>query len=52
MDIQVIQSSNYDWFKFSYKLRSFFLSWPVLEFENKGVIFLEKEQYELKNRAK
>ena len=35
-----IQSSNYDRLKFSYKLRSFFSSVSVLEFENKGAFFL------------
>ena len=48
MDIQVIQSNKYDWLKFSYKLRSFFLSGPVLEFDDKATIFLEKEQFEVK----
>ena len=51
MNIQVIQSSNCDRLKF-YKLKSFLLSGSVLEFESKGAIFLEKEQYELKKKAK
>ena len=46
--IQVIQSNNYDRLKFSCNLRSFFSSAHVLGFENKGAIFLEIDQYELK----
>ena len=48
MYIQVIRSSNYDRLKFSCKLISFFSSGHVLKFENKGAIFLEKAQFELK----
>ena len=49
--IQVIQSSNYDGLKFFCKVWSFSSSVHVLEFENKGTIFLEKDKYELKKRA-
>ena len=48
MYIQVIQSSNYDRLNFSCKLRSFFPSAHIPEFESKGAIFLEKDQHELK----
>ena len=34
--------------KFSYKLKSFFLSGAVLDFDEKAAIFLEKRQYEMK----
>ena len=46
--MQVIHSSNYDRLNFYCKLRSSFSSVHALEFENKGAIFLEKDQYELK----
>ena len=48
MYIQVIQSSNYDRLNFSCKLRSFFPSAHIPEFESKGAMFLEKDQHELK----
>ena len=48
MYMQVIHSSNYDPLNFYCKLRSSFSSVHALEFENKGAIFLEKDQYELK----
>ena len=48
MYMQVIHSSNYDRLNFYCKLRSSFSSVHALEFENKGAIFLEKDQYELK----
>ena len=50
MYIQVIQSSNYDGLKFFCKLWSLSSSVHVLEFQSKGAIFLEKDQYELKKR--
>ena len=48
MYMQVIHSSNYDRLNFYCKPRSSFSSVHALEFENKGAIFLEKDQYELK----
>ena len=48
MYMQVIHSSTYDRLNFYCKLRSSFSSVHALEFENKGAIFLEKDQYELK----
>ena len=48
MYTQVIRSSNYDRLKFSCKLISFSSAGHVLKFDNKGAIFLEKEQFELK----
>ena len=48
MYMQVIHSSNYDRLNFYCKLRSSFSSVHALEFENKGAIFLEKDQNELK----
>ena len=46
--MQVIHSSNYDRLNFCCKLRSSFSSVHALEFENKGALFLEKDQYKLK----